>query len=138
MAELLTLAQTNGLRASAVRLPRAAILRELENGRPVLIPVRLPSIYVQQRALPGGDLPLVGLARNTLIYRAGRVSEWTRLAMVDHYLLVVGYEDERFVVVEPVMGYRTISFEKLERYREAFGDAAIVVSAPAAPLGRAT
>ncbi|MFO1018123.1 MAG: hypothetical protein U1E03_11025 [Hyphomonadaceae bacterium] len=132
MTELLALARDQGLLASAVRMPRAGMIAELEAGRPVLVPVRLPSIYVQQRVLPGSDIPGVAIARNALMYRAGRVSEFSNLAMVNHYLLVVGYEGEgdagRFVVVEPVMGYRTISFEKLERYRRAFGDAAIVFS----------
>lgn len=128
MTELLALARAQNLLASAVAMPREGLIRELEAGRPVLVPVRLPSIYVQQRALPGGDIPVVGLARNSLIYRAGRVSEFSNLAMVNHYLLVVGYDEDRFVVLEPVMGYRTISVTKLERYRAAFQDAAIVFS----------
>jgi hypothetical protein len=33
------------------------------------------------------------------------------------------------VVMEPVMGLRTISAERLARYREPFGNAAIVFSA---------
>lgn len=133
MAELMTLAQTQGLLVSAVAMPNAAIVRELERGRPVIVPVRLPSIYVQQRSFPGGDLPVIGLARNALITGFGRTSELTRFAMVDHYLLVAGYEDDTFVVVEPVMGYRTISFSKLARYRRAFGDAALVFSASGPP-----
>jgi hypothetical protein len=131
MAELVALARNHGLLASAVRLSEDAVIRELESGRPVLAPVRLPSVYVQQRTWPGGGIPVVGAARNTLINRAGRASEWTRLAMVDHYLLLAGYEEDTFVVVEPVMGYRTISSSKLARYRRAFGDAAIVFSAAA-------
>ncbi len=138
MSELIELAHAAGLQASPVRLSEPLIVRELEAGRPVLIPVRMPSIYVQQRQLPGGDVPVIGLARNSLVYRAGRVSELTRLAVVDHYLLVVGYEGDTFVVVEPVMGYRTISFAKLERYRRAFGDAAIVFSGPSASPRRRT
>lgn len=128
MAELMALAQSYELVTSGVRMSNQAITRELERGRPVLIPVRLPSIYVQQRQFPGGDIPVVGFVRNTIINRAGRASELTSLAMVDHYLLVVGYEEDKFVVVEPVMGYRTISFDTLERYREHFNDAAIVFS----------
>lgn len=128
MAELVSLAQSEHLLASPVRLPQAALIQELEQGRPVLVPVRLPSIYVQQRVLPGGQTPVIGLVRNSLIARAGRVSEWTGLTMVDHYLVVAGYDGETFVVVEPVMGYRTISFARLERYRRPFGDAAIVFS----------
>lgn len=128
MAEIMQLARDNGLIASGVRLNQEQVTQELERGRPVLVPVRLPSIYVQQRIMPGGDVPVLGIVRNSMIYRAGRVSEFSNLAMVDHYLLVVGHGIGRFVVIEPVMGYRTISFSKLERYRDAFGDAAIVFS----------
>jgi hypothetical protein len=141
MAELLTLARTHDLLASAVRLEEADVLHEIESGRPVLAPVRLPSIYVQRRTLPGADAPVIGAAKNILIYRAGRVSEWTGLSMVDHYLLLVGYEADTFVVVEPLMGYRTISADRLARYREPFGDAAIVFSgagAGASGRGEAT
>ncbi|WP_228126853.1 hypothetical protein [Candidatus Viadribacter manganicus] len=130
MAELLSLARGQGLLASPVAMPEPGLVEELESGRPVLVAVRLPSIYVQQRSLPGGDIPLLGIARNTLIDRAGRVSEAGELAMVAHYLLVVGYEDDRFVVVEPVMGYRTISARRLARYRRFFDDASIVFSVP--------
>ncbi|HWA00067.1 MAG TPA: papain-like cysteine protease family protein [Caulobacterales bacterium] len=131
MAELLSLARANGLLASAVEMPSDAIVHELESGRPVLVPVQLPSIYVQQRTLPGAQTPVIELVRNALINRTARVSEWTHLTMVNHYLLVTGYEHRTFVVVEPVMGFRTISFDKLERYRRPFHDAAIVFSAPA-------
>lgn len=130
MAELLALAQSKGLLASAVRLDNAAIIHELESGRPVLVPVRLPSIYVQQQTLPGAGVPVVDVARGALVNRAARVSEWSHMALVNHYLLIVGYQPNMFVVVEPVYGYRTIRFNRLSRFREAFGDAAIVFSAP--------
>jgi predicted double-glycine peptidase len=128
MAELLQIARSEGLLTSAVRMPEQGLVRELEAGRPVLVPVRVPSIYVQQRIVPGGQVPVLGLVRNSIIYRASRVSEFANLAMVNHYLLVVGHDGDRFVVLEPVMGYRTISFRRLERYRDAFDDAAIVFS----------
>jgi hypothetical protein len=133
IAELLTLARANGLLANGVRLDDAAIQRELESGRPVLVAVRLPSIYVQNRTFPGANTPVLGYVGGVLSYRVGQVSAVTGLEMVDHYLLVVGYDDERFVVVEPVMGYRTISHEKLDRYRRHFGNASIVLSANRPP-----
>lgn len=134
MAEVLTLAQANGLQASAVRLARADIIRELENGRPVLVPVRVPSVFVQSWSMPGANIPLVGLPASLVTTRVARVSEWTNLAMVNHYILIVGYEeDETFVAVEPVMGFRTISFRRLDRYRRAFENAAIVFSAAPPP-----
>ena len=48
--------------------------------------------------------------------------------MLNHYVLVAGYDGDTFVILEPVMGLRTISAERLARYREAFGNAAIVFS----------
>lgn len=39
--------------------------------------------------------------------------------------------------VEPVMGFRTISFDRLERYRESFNNAAVVFSGSAPPASRA-
>ncbi|MGD9980429.1 MAG: hypothetical protein AB7H66_17235 [Hyphomonadaceae bacterium] len=133
IAEIMTLARANGLVASGVRLDDAAIIRELENGRPVLVAVRLPSIYVQNRTYPGADAPVLGFVGSVLSYRVGQVSQWTGLEMVDHYLLVVGYDDERWVVVEPVMGYRTISRDKLTRYRRHFQNASVVFSANRPP-----
>lgn len=133
MAELVALAQAQGLLASAVRLSEDAVIAELERGRPVLVPLRLPEIYLQQRTLPGEGVPLLGLARNSVIHRAGRFAEFGDMGMVDHYMLVVGYEADTLVVVEPIVGYRTISREKLARYRRAFGDAAIVFSGRARP-----
>ncbi|MGQ0534307.1 MAG: hypothetical protein ACT4OF_16685 [Caulobacteraceae bacterium] len=133
IAELLTLARANDLLANGVRLDDAAIIRELENGRPVLVAVRLPSIYVQNRTFPGANAPVLGYAGSLLSYRVGRLSEFIGLEMVDHYVLVVGYDDERFVVLEPVMGYRTISHDKLARYRRHFNNAAIVFSATRPP-----
>jgi predicted double-glycine peptidase len=133
MAELMELARRQGLLVSAVRLSDQNLIAELERGRPIIIPVKMPSIYVQQRSLPFGDAPVVGFARNALIYRAGKVSEWTRLGMVDHYLVVAGYDGATFVVVDPVMGYRTISSAKLDRYRKPFQDAALVLSAAPEP-----
>jgi hypothetical protein len=136
MDELLTIASDQGLSSSAVRLDQKGLIAELEKGRPVLAPVRLPSIYVQQRTIPVGDVPIIGTARNLLMSRSGRVQEISGIAMVNHYLLVIGYGqnkgEDRFVVLDPVMGYRTIGADKLARYRKAFGDAAIV-SAAATP-----
>ncbi len=128
IAELMTHAREHGLLASGVRLDAAALVRELENGRPVLVPVRIPSIYVQSRSVPGTNTPVVGFAAGFFEQRLGYISEFTGMAMVDHYLLVVGHDRRDFVVVEPVMGFRVISFQRLQRYRRSFNNAAIVFS----------
>ena len=132
VAELVTLGGQQGLVASGVRLNLPDLIRELEAGRPVLLPVRIPSIYVQDRTLPGADRAFVDRATDLAVQRVGAVSELTGLAVVNHYVLLVGYDRDRAIILEPVMGYRTISFERLARYRRQFDDAAIVFSAPAA------
>jgi hypothetical protein len=52
----------------------------------------------------------------------------TGLRMLNHYVLIAGYDGDTFIILEPVLGLRTISAERLARYRLAFGDAAIVFS----------
>jgi hypothetical protein len=130
LAELMTLARGNGLTTSAVRLDDGALIRELEAGRPVIVPVRVPSLFIQPWQLPGANMPVLGLPSAIVTSRVGMLAEFTGASMVNHYLVVVGYEDDKFVVVEPVMGYRTLSHERLERYREAFNNAAVVFSGP--------
>lgn len=137
VAELIAMARARGLMASGVRLSQQDIVRELESGRPVIVPVMVPAIYLQTRSVPGGSVPILGTARNLVVSRAARISEWTRLAVISHYVLVVGYEDEHLVVVEPVYGYRTISFDRLARYRRQFNNAAIVMSRAGPPAAAA-
>ena len=128
MAEILNLAGQQGLLASAVRLQPDGILRELEAGRPVLVPVRVPSVFVQGWQLPGANIPVLGFPAALVISRSAQLSEMTGQGMLNHYVLVAGYDGDTFVILEPVMGLRTISAERLARYREAFGNAAIVFS----------
>lgn len=136
MAELMTLARANGLTTNAVRIDREGILHELESGRPVLVPVRVPSIYIQPWQLPGANMPVLGLPSALVTSRVGMIAEFTGASMVQHYLLLVGYEDDKLVALEPVMGFRTITFERLERYRRPFNDAALVFSGASAPAAQ--
>lgn len=129
LSELLAIARENGLLASTARLSQADVLGELENGRPVLIPIQAPAVYVSPSTLPGQGVPLVGFIGNVVVNRIGQVAERTGSGMVSHYVVVAGYEDDRLVVVDPVLGFRTISFYRLARYRHPFGDAALVFSA---------
>jgi hypothetical protein len=78
--------------------------------------------------VPGTNAPVLGVAASVFEQRMGYISEFTGMAMVDHYLLVVGHDGRDFAVIEPVMGFRVISFQRLDRYRRAFNNAAIVFS----------
>ena len=109
-------------------IDKQGIIRELENGRPVLVPVLVPAVFVANRAAPGENAPVVGFVSRNFVGRVGWVLEHANLGMVSHYLVVVGYDAHRFAVVEPVRGYRTITFDRLERYRRPYADAALVLS----------
>lgn len=126
MAELVALAGQHGLVAFGVRLDEAKITAELEKGRPVLVPVRAPSVYLQAFTLFDPDPIVIGQIKNLLLDRIGAMSEFTGLAMASHYLLVVGHAPGRFVVLDPILGYRTISRARLAGYRVVFDDAALV------------
>lgn len=128
MAEILKLAGGQGLLASAARLQPDGILRELEAGRPVLVPVRVPSVFVQGWQLPGANIPVLGFPAALVISRSAQLSQMTGQGMLNHYVLIAGYDGDTFVILEPVMGLRTISAARLGRYRKAFGNAAIVFS----------
>lgn len=128
MAELLALADANALLASAVRIPAEGVIGELEAGRPVLVPVKIPSVYVQTRQLPGMNIPVLGFPAELITSRTAWLSEKSGRAMLNHYLLIAGYDGDKYVVLEPVAGLRTISAQRLARYRAPFGNAAIVFS----------
>ncbi|MFN3608316.1 MAG: hypothetical protein ACK4Y9_04560 [Hyphomonas sp.] len=130
MAELLQLAEVKDLVSSAVRLPDGGLKAELEAGRPVLVPVEVPSIFVQTWQLPGANVPVLGFPAEFITSRAAWLSERTGSNLLNHYVLVAGYEGDTFIVMEPVMGLRTISAQRLARYRAPFGNAAIVFSKP--------
>jgi hypothetical protein len=131
--ELAALARAHGLIASTVRLGKDGLISELEHGRPVLVPVLLPAVFVANRSAPGENAPVVGFVSRNFVGRVGWVLEHTHLGLVSHYLVVVGYDAHRFAVVEPVRGYRTITFARLERYRRPYGDAALVLSGTRRP-----
>lgn len=128
MAELTRLADGYGLVSSAVRLPDSGLKAELEAGRPVLVPVEVPSIFVQTWQLPGANVPVLGFPASLITSRAAWLSETTGSNLLNHFVLVAGYDGDTFIVMEPVMGLRTISAERLARYRAPFGNAAIVFS----------
>jgi hypothetical protein len=129
LAELVALAEVEGLDAFGVRLPEPGLVAELEQGRPVLVPLALPSVWIQTHTLFAPDAPPLGNLKNLAIGRVGAMSALTGLAMGSHYVLVVGYADDRFVLLDPIMGYRTISRARLRKFRDDSGDAALVFSA---------
>ena len=83
--------------------------------------------------MTNSNIPVPGLPAAIGITRAASLSELTGRGMFNHYVIIAGHEGDTFVILERVMGLRAISAERLMRYLSAFGNAAIVFSAPPAP-----
>lgn len=128
MAQIIALAREHNLHAFGVRLTEARIRDEVTSGRPVLVPLRAPYVYLQSVTLFDPDLVPVGNLKNRLLNRIGLIHEWTGTNLLDHYVLVVGFDKSKFVLLDPVMGYRTISAKRFRRYRKPFENAAIAFS----------
>jgi hypothetical protein len=128
MQELVELAGEHGLSAYGVRLEAANLVEELEKGRPVLIPIYLPFVYEQTTSLFDPDPPVVAQLKTLVLRPIGMASEITGAGMLAHFVLVVGHAKDRFVLLDPVLGYRTISKSRLERYREKYDRAGLIFS----------
>ena len=128
MGELIDIAHNHKLKAFGVRLNDDRVKVEINAGRPVIIPVQIPYVFLQSRTLFDPDFVPVGNLKNRFLNRLALVHQWTDTNLLDHYVLVVGFDDTKFVLLDPIMGYRTISAEKLSSYREPFENAAIVFS----------
>lgn len=128
MAELAELARGEGLAAIGVSMDAAGLVAELELGRPVLVPLRVPAVFVMGTSLFDPDPPVIGHAKSAYLGVVGALGEALDAGLLSHYVLVVGHGAERFALLDPVTGYRTISRERLARYRAPFGDAALLLS----------
>jgi hypothetical protein len=128
MQELVELAGEYGLSAYGVRLEEGNLIEELEKGRPALIPLYLPFVYEQTTSLFDPDPHVVAQLKALVMRPFGMASEITGAGMLAHYVLVVGYSKDRFVLLDPVLGYRTISKSRLERYRAKYDRAGLIFS----------
>lgn len=128
LAELIKLAHGEGLEAFGVKLQDEAVTAEIDKGRPVLAPLELPTVWIQTRTFFDPDFQPAGAIKEIAIGRIGSMSRKLNLAMGGHYVLIVGYSKDLFVLMDPIMGYRTIGRAHLEQFRKRYEDAALVFS----------
>ena len=128
MQELVQLSGGYGLSAYGVRLEEANLEEELEKGRPALVPIYLPFVYEQSESLFDPDPVIVAQLKALAMRPFGLAAEITGAGMLAHYVLVVGYSKDRFVLLDPVLGYRTIAKPRLERYRARYDRAGLIFS----------
>jgi hypothetical protein len=128
MQELIRLANERGLEAYGVRIVEADLVAELEKGRPVLAPIMVPFTYEQDKSLFDPDPIVITQLKAGLLGSIGMAAEITGAGMLAHYVLVVGHAKDRFVLLDPVLGYRTIAKSRLARYRAGFDGASLLFS----------
>lgn len=111
-----------------------ASLDQLENeigaGRPVIVPVRLPAAYVQTLTLLPISFAGVDQLKSYSVRRVASLSQISRIGLINHYWILAGFDEHSVVVLDPALGYRTLSRKRFERYRKAYANAAIIIGGP--------
>lgn len=103
MAHLLAIAKSRDIQAyafSMTPLPLEKLTEQIQKGRPVICIVRMPqALYI------GCDVPLF-----STVYR--RLS-WMLGPRKNHFVVVFGFKDEQFLLMDPAFGFTTFSSNQL-------------------------
>lgn len=123
LIQLRRIAIREGLIAFALTMkdrPLDQISEQLENGRPVITPVRLP-----RGRYFGRDLPVVGrLDATTVNPDKNLIGEnWKH-----HYVVIFGQSDDQFLLMDPAYGIVKISKGEFISYWSAEKNAALLCS----------
>lgn len=123
LAEVADLLRSQGLEALAVASTSDALKAELRAGRPAIVRVTLRATELRPiRILPDQPALLAGI--ETLAFRLS--SRVFGMEQLDHYWLVIGYDDSRVVVLDPAMGVRSVSPAAFETAFSEGGRLAVV------------
>lgn len=123
LAEVAGLVEASGLSALVISTTTSALKRELEAGRPAIIRVSLPADLVRPTTLlPTGTPLLAAIETRAFGVSSGLLGE----GRLDHYWLVIGFDDRRMVVLDPAMGIRAVATEAFETAFTAGGRLAVV------------
>lgn len=123
LAEMVALIEAAGLSALAVHSTAEALKSELEAGRPAIVRVSLPAALVRPATIFPNETPLLAGVETRAFSLSTRMSGEGRL---DHYWLVIGFDEERMVVLDPAMGIRSVSRDAFETAFDAGGRLAVV------------
>ena len=118
MGKLATVAQTFWLKAFVVKMDNAAARKQIQAGRPVIVPIR-KDVY----GYTIGD---------TWIYKTIKTHVLDHVMDEDslyfnHYVALIGMDDGNFWILDPDEGMLSIDGERLARMRRTFDDASLMV-----------
>ena len=123
LLQLRRIAIKEGLIAFALTMkdrPLDQIAEQLENGRPVIVPVRLP-----RGRYFGRELPVVGRLDATTVNADKTLvgSNWKH-----HYVVIFGQSDDQLLLMDPAYGIVKISKADFNLYWSAEKNAALLCS----------
>lgn len=123
LAEMAALIEAAGLSALVVNASPDALKAELEAGRPAIVRVSLPAALVRPATVFPGETPLLSGVETRAFALTSRMAGEGRL---DHYWLLIGFDGERMVVLDPAMGIRSVSAAEFEAAFDGGGRLAVV------------
>lgn len=127
LAELVRLLEAEGMSALVVTTTSTALKAELEAGRPVIVRVSLAASQVRPSTIFPERTPFLAGLETRAFDLSSRVAGEGRL---DHYWLVVGFDSDRMVVLDPAMGLRAVRTGEFEAAVTAGGNLAVVSGGP--------
>jgi len=123
LLQLRRIATQEGLIAFALTMqdrPLDQISEQLENGRPVIAPVRLP-----RGRYFGKDLPVVGRLDATTVNPDKQLIGGN---FKHHYVVIFGQSESQFLIMDPAYGIVKISKSEFTNYWGAEKNAALLCS----------
>lgn len=105
LRELKAMAIDQGLKAYIIAMrdePRATLTEQISRGRPIICAVQRP-VSVG----PARYIPIIGQALQAGVTRYG--------PKTNHFVVVIGVSERRVLLMDPAIGYSTMSWNNFER-----------------------
>lgn len=123
LAEMAAMIEAAGLSALVVNSTAEALKAELEAGRPAIVRVSLPATEVRRATIFPNRTPVIAGLEARAFSLSSRLAGERQL---DHYWLVIGFDADRMVVLDPAMGVRSVRMDTFEAVFAAGGRLAVV------------
>lgn len=127
LADVVALLEGNGLVAVAVNTTSEALKSEVAAGRPPVVRVSLPAAYLRTSSLFPPRVPVASAIEATASDLSARMLEPWATARLDHYWIMVGYDADHVIVMDPALGLRVVRTTTFERAFQRAGALAVVV-----------
>ena len=114
LSELKEMAKTHHFAAFAYRSDIQDIKQQLDAGRPLVVALVVDSTYINDTGLLGMGL--------------GKWVQQMLSPSYRHYVIVIGYDETQLVLMDPVLGIKTVQQSDFLRLWHKLGNAALLVA----------